>query len=79
MGDDVYRMFDTASQSTVRLVHPQGGTVCIFTWTDEDKADDWQADGYRWRQGGSCQHKCEDGNMKRTYYKVFIVSFHCHV
>jgi len=42
MADDVYRMFDTASQSTVPLVRRPGGTVYIFTWTDEDKADYWE-------------------------------------
>jgi len=74
MADEVFRLFDTASQSTVPLVRQPGGTVYIYTWTDEDKADDWRADGYRWRQGGSWQHKCEGGNMKKTYSKVSIHS-----
>ena len=70
MADDIYRMFETAQQSSVPLMRPPGGTVYVYTWTEDDKAEDWRADGYRWRQGGCWHHKCEEGSMKKTYSKV---------
>ncbi|XP_059174682.1 probable ATP-dependent RNA helicase DDX52 [Physella acuta] len=46
---------------------PPGDTVYLFSWDNEINKDDWRADGYRWRQGGS---SAKD-NLARKYFKIY--------
>ena len=34
-------------------------------------ADDWRADGYRWRQGGKNESKVGDGTLHKRYFQAY--------
>lgn len=66
--DQLLASFDTLVANDFPADRPKGGTTYLFKWSREDKKNDWRADGYRWRQGGSmkmktaaaeCQKKCQ--------------------
>ncbi|XP_047135678.1 uncharacterized protein LOC124812742 [Hydra vulgaris] len=47
---------------------PKAGTNYIFSWTNDKDKENWRADGYRWRQGGS---KTING-IKRKYFRILV-------
>ncbi|XP_047124770.1 uncharacterized protein LOC124807179 [Hydra vulgaris] len=47
---------------------PKAGTNYIFSWTNDKDKENWRADGYRWRQGGS---KTNNG-IKRKYFRILV-------
>jgi len=69
---DIFDSFDELQAQTTPLHRPAGGMKYLFSWTENKQKDDWRADGYRWRQGGSFEQKVEDGIgvLKITYFKV---------
>ena len=59
--DDIHDLFDSLPRQTTPLFQPKGGARYRFGWDDESEKSDWRADGYRWRQNGSCPAKCTNG------------------
>ena len=57
---DMPSLFDSLVASVTPVNLPALGTTYLFKWDDDTHADDWRADGYRWRQGGSKNIKCSN-------------------
>jgi len=66
----LYDLFDTLTSVTSPPQLPRGGTVVLFEFTDDEKKEDWRADGYRWRQNGTKKVKCGDGVMQKIFFQV---------
>ena len=72
MGDlDIADLFDSLPAVFVPLHRPSGGTTYMFVWTSDSTKDDWRADGYRWRQGGSKSVKFGAKTLKKKYFRAF--------
>ncbi|XP_039272584.2 uncharacterized protein LOC120346818 [Styela clava] len=51
---------------------PQAGTCYAFSSAEnKSKKQDWRADGYRWRQNGAKNIKCNGHLIKKIYFNVF--------
>ena len=69
----IYDLFDSISPAIIPLNQPKGGTTYLYRWEDDDKKDDRQIDGYRWRQNGNCKFKkLHNGSMSKVYFQVCV-------
>ncbi|XP_059139464.1 uncharacterized protein LOC131927710 isoform X2 [Physella acuta] len=64
---EVDELFSTLPIEFLPRNRPPGGTNYLFAWNDDSNKDEWRADGYRWRQGGS-NHL---DNMTKKYFKIY--------
>jgi hypothetical protein len=68
---DIYSAFDNLTASFEPRIRPAGGSVYLYSWTDQSKANDWRADGYRWKQMGAKSVKTSSGSLKKRYFHVY--------
>ena len=72
MSIDITSLFDTLTPENVPRHLPVGGVAYRYAWVDQADADDWKADGYRWRNQGAAKklRQFEDVGMTKTFFHV---------
>ncbi|KAK3588186.1 hypothetical protein CHS0354_012247 [Potamilus streckersoni] len=63
-------LFSTPAEKAVKdlPMYPKGGTVYVFKPRSEGCRDDWQNDGYTWRNHGSSTLPRKDPKLKKKYF-----------
>jgi len=56
------------------LQRPGGGSWYVYKWLETSRKDDWQADGFRWRQCGSMKINCRACTF--TYVITMTITAH---
>lgn len=75
MSSEKYSAFDSMVGQGVPVV-PKGGFKYLYSWSDDNKKEDWRADGYRWRQMGTWRKmKCADGEISKVWFYVRIAYY----
>ena len=67
---DILALFSSLTPETAPPVLPKGDTTYLYRWNDEAHKDDWRADGYRWRQGGSKPNIGGLG-LRKIYFRAY--------